>query len=57
MKKIGQGKDKVREYLKDNPDISKEIEDLIRSQSNLSMANKEIEQNENEIKEDSKADE
>ncbi|MDC0126994.1 recombinase RecA [Methylophilaceae bacterium] len=55
--KIGQGKDKVREYLKDNPDISKEIEDLIRSQSNLSMANKEIEQNENEIKEDSKADE
>ena len=55
--KIGQGKDKVREYLKDNPDISKEIEDLIRAQSNLSMANKEIEQNENEIKEDSKADE
>ena len=55
--KIGQGKDKVREYLKDNPDISKEIEDLIRAQSNLSMANKEIEQVEGNIEEDSKADE
>jgi recombination protein RecA len=55
--KIGQGKDKVREYLKDNPDISKEIEDLIRAQSNLSMANKEIEQIEDNIEEDSKADE
>jgi len=53
--KIGQGKDKVREYLKDNPDISKEIEDLIRAQSNLSMANKEIEQIENKIEEDNKA--
>jgi len=55
--KIGQGKDKVREYLKDNPDISKEIEDLIRAQSNLSIANKEIEQIEDDIEEDSKADE
>jgi recombination protein RecA len=55
--KIGQGKDKVREYLKDNPDISKEIEDLIRAQSNLSMANKEIEQIEDKAEEDSKADE
>jgi recombination protein RecA len=55
--KIGQGKDKVREYLKDNPDISKEIEDLIRSQSNLSMANKEIEQIEDKLEEDNKADE
>jgi len=55
--KIGQGKDKVREYLKDNPDISKEIEDLIRAQSNLSMANKKIEQIEDKIEEDSKADE
>jgi recombination protein RecA len=54
--KIGQGKDKVREYLKDNPDISKEIEDLIRAQSNLSMANKEIVQIEDEAEEDSKAD-
>jgi len=52
--KIGQGKDKVREYLKDNPEISKEIEDLIRAQSNLSLANKEIE---DKVKEDSKADE
>jgi len=55
--KIGQGKDKVREYLKDNPDISKEIEDLIRAQSNLSMANKEIKQIEDKIEEDNKADE
>jgi recombination protein RecA len=55
--KIGQGKDKVREYLKDNPDISKEIEDLIRAQSNLSMANKEIEQIEDKLEEDNKADE
>jgi len=54
--KIGQGKDKVREYLKDNPDISKEIEDLIRAQSNLSMANKEIEQIEDKLEEDNKAD-
>jgi recombination protein RecA len=53
--KIGQGKDKVREYLKDNPDISKEIEDLIRAQSNLSMANKEIEQIEDKLEEDNKA--
>ena len=55
--KIGQGKDKVREYLKDNPEISKEIEGLIRAQSNLSEANKEIEQIEDKVKEDSKADE
>ena len=55
--KIGQGKDKVREYLKDNPDISKEIEDLIRAQSNLSMANKEIEQIEDKLEEDNQADE
>ena len=53
--KIGQGKDKVREYLKDNPDISKEIEDLIRAQSNLSMANNEIEQIEDKLEEDTKA--
>ena len=55
--KIGQGKDKVREHLKDNPDISKEIEDLIRAQSNLSTANKEIEQIEDKIEKDNKADE
>ena len=54
--KIGQGKDKVREYLKDNPEISKEIEDSIRAQSNLSMANKEIEQIEDVVEEDTKAD-
>ena len=55
--KIGQGKDKVREYLKDNPEISKEIEGLIRAQSNLSEANKEIEQIEDKVEEDIKADE
>ena len=55
--KIGQGKDKVREYLKDNPDISKEIEDLIRAQSNLSAGNKELEQIEDKVEEDNKADE
>ena len=55
--KIGQGKDKVREHLKDNPDISKEIEDLIRAQSNLSMANKEKKQIEDKIEEDNKAEE
>ena len=33
--KIGQGKDKVREYLKENPDVSNEIEDSIRNNSIL----------------------
>tara|TARA_B110000259_G_C13975733_1_gene386646 strand:+ start:13 stop:1062 length:1050 start_codon:yes stop_codon:yes gene_type:complete len=33
--KIGQGKDNVREYLKENPEISKEIEDAIRNNSIL----------------------
>ena len=55
--KIGQGKDNAREYLKDNPEISKEIEDLIRGQSSLSIANKEIEQIEGIVEEDSQADE
>ena len=55
--KIGQGKDNAREYLKDNPEISKEIEDLIRGQSSLSIANKEIEQIEDIVEEDSQADE
>ena len=55
--KIGQGKDKVREYLKENPEISEEIEDLIRAQSNLSMANNEISQIDDEVGEDTKADE
>lgn len=30
--KIGQGKDKVREYLKSNPDISNEIEEKVRAE-------------------------
>lgn len=30
-KKIGQGKDNVKQFLKDNPSISKEIEDRIRN--------------------------
>ena len=55
--KIGQGKDNAREYLKDNPEISKEIEDLIRGQSSLSIADKEIEQVEGIVEEDSQADE
>ena len=55
--KIGQGKDNAREYLKDNPEISKEIEDLIRGQSSLSIADKEIEQVEDIVEEDSQADE
>ncbi len=33
--KIGQGKDNVREYLKQNPDISKDLEDQIRANANL----------------------
>ena len=33
--KIGQGKENVREYLKQNPDISKSLEDQIRSNANL----------------------
>jgi recombination protein RecA len=33
--KIGQGKDNVREYLKQNPDISKSLEDQIRANTNL----------------------
>ena len=36
--KIGQGKDNVREYLKENPAISKEIEDAIRNNSILTKA-------------------
>jgi recombination protein RecA len=33
--KIGQGKDNVREFLKQNPEISKSLEDQIRSNANL----------------------
>ena len=33
--KIGQGKDNVREYLKQNPDISQGLEDQIRVNANL----------------------
>jgi len=33
--KIGQGKDNVREYLKQNPDISKDLEGQIRANANL----------------------
>jgi recombination protein RecA len=33
--KIGQGKDNVREFLKQNPDISKALEDQIRANANL----------------------
>jgi len=33
--KIGQGKDNVRDFLKQNPEISKSLEDQIRSNANL----------------------
>jgi len=46
--KIGQGKDNARDYLKDNPEVSKEIENLIRDQSSLTEANQEIENFEEE---------
>jgi recombination protein RecA len=49
--KIGQGKDNARDYLKNNPEISNEIEGLIRGQSSLTDVNQEIE------KEDKQADE
>ncbi len=52
--KIGQGKDNARDYLKDNPELSKEIENLIRDQSSLTIANQEIE---NIEEEDNQADE
>ena len=51
--KIGQGKDNAREHLKDNPEISKEIEGLIRGQSSLNPTQKE---REDPTKEDTKAD-
>jgi len=38
--KIGQGKDNAREYLKNNPKISKEIENLVRDQSSLTPGDK-----------------
>jgi len=34
--KIGQGKDNVREFLKGNPDISKDIENQVRGKSSIS---------------------
>jgi recombination protein RecA len=54
--KIGQGKDNAREYLKDNPEISSEIESLIRDQSKISEANEELPEIEDMAEEDSQAD-
>jgi recombination protein RecA len=51
--KIGQGKDNVREYLKENPDISKEIEDAIRNNSILTKA-EEISEEADEEKDEGK---
>ena len=34
--KIGQGKDNVRDFLKDNPEISKDIENQVRDKSSIS---------------------
>ena len=46
--KIGQGKDNAREYLKNNPEISKEIENLVRDQSSLTPGDKKIEKEDNQ---------
>ena len=51
--KIGQGKDNVREYLKENPDISKEIEDAIRNNSILTKS-EEISEEADEEKDEGK---
>ncbi|MEK9771647.1 MAG: recombinase RecA [Nitrosomonadales bacterium] len=44
--KIGQGKDNVRDYLKQNPEISKTLEDQIRANANLANSNMIVEQQE-----------
>ncbi|MDB4041855.1 recombinase RecA [Methylophilaceae bacterium] len=49
--KIGQGKDNVREYLKENPEISKEIEDAIRNNSVLTKAEEDTVEADEEIDE------
>ncbi|MDA9210839.1 recombinase RecA [Methylophilaceae bacterium] len=54
--KIGQGKDNAREYLKDNPEISNEIESLIRDQSKISEANEDLPEIQDMAEEDSQAD-
>ena len=54
--KIGQGKDNAREYLKDNPEISSEIESLIRDQSKISEANEDLPEIQDMAEEDSQAD-
>ena len=46
--KIGQGKDNVRDYLKQNPEISKTLEDQIRANANLANSNMIVEQQEND---------
>ncbi|HVL10105.1 MAG TPA: recombinase RecA, partial [Burkholderiaceae bacterium] len=35
--RIGQGKDNVREYLRENPDLAREIENRIREQLGISL--------------------
>ena len=49
--KIGQGKDNARDYLKNNPEVSNEIEGLIRGKSSLTTSDIKIEE------EDKQADE
>ncbi len=49
--KIGQGKDNARDYLKNNPEVSNEIEGLIRDKSSLTSGDIKIEE------EDKQADE
>tara|TARA_B100000768_G_C11279403_1_gene377680 strand:- start:1295 stop:2332 length:1038 start_codon:yes stop_codon:yes gene_type:complete len=49
--KIGQGKDNAREYLKNNPEVSKEIESLVRNQSSLTPINEKKEEEDNQADE------
>jgi recombination protein RecA len=35
--KIGQGKDNARDYLKEHPDVAREIENKIREQAGVAM--------------------
>jgi recombination protein RecA len=47
--KIGQGKDNVRQYLKDNPEIAREIEDKIRAVAMPVSGNEKIDEDTGEI--------
>ena len=36
--RIGQGRDNARKFLEDNPDVAKEIEDMIRQKAQSAMS-------------------